>query len=97
MNEILLFLASFLGGAMLGCFFFAGLWWTVEKGLRSDRPALWFLGSTLLRTGFVVVGFYFISSGEWRKLLVCLVGFFLARIVVTRFTRTTTEGTHASK
>ena len=40
-----------LAGALLGAFFFGGLWWTVQKGVASERPALWFLGSLLLRTG----------------------------------------------
>ena len=25
-------------GALLGVFFFGGLWWTVQKGVESDRP-----------------------------------------------------------
>ncbi len=82
---------------MLGGLFFVGLWWTVRKGLASQRPALWFLGSALLRTGFVLVGFFFISAGDWRRLLICLLGFFIARVLVTRFTRTTPEGAHAPK
>ena len=36
---------------LLGAFFFGGLWWTVQKGVTSETPALWFLGSLLLRTG----------------------------------------------
>jgi F1F0 ATPase subunit 2 len=91
MTEIPLFSATFLAGTMLGTLFFLGLWWTVRKGLASNRPALWFLGSTLLRTGFVLVGFFFISAGDWRRLLICLLGFFIARILVTRFTRATGE------
>ena len=97
MTELPLFAATLLAGAMLGTLFFLGLWWTVRKGLASDRPALWFFGSTLLRTGFVVVGFFFISGGDWRRLLICLLGFFIARVFVTRFTRTTTGEPHASK
>ena len=91
MPEIPLYSATFLAGTMFGTLFFLGLWWTVRKGLASNRPALWFLGSTLLRTGFVMVGFFFISAGDWRRLLICLLGFFIARIFVTRFTRTTGE------
>ena len=37
-------------GALLGVFFFGGLWWTVQKGVASERPAFWFLGSLLVRT-----------------------------------------------
>ena len=30
-------LAPFVG-ALLGAFFFGGLWWTVQKGVTSERP-----------------------------------------------------------
>ena len=40
-----------LAGLVLGAIFFGGLWWTVRKGLSSQQPALWFLGSMLLRMG----------------------------------------------
>ena len=78
------FLAS-LAGLALGIIFFGGLWWTVQKGLSSQQAALWFSGSLLLRTGIAVTGFYFVSHGEWPKLLACLLGFLLARFAVTRF------------
>jgi F1F0 ATPase subunit 2 len=34
-----------------------------------------------------VIGFYFVSHGDWRKLVACLAGFLLARIAVTRLIR----------
>ena len=81
-----LVLAS-LAGMALGVVFFGGLWWTVRKGLSSQQAALWFSGSLLLRTGITLAGFYFVSRGEWPKLLACLLGFLMARVAVTRFTR----------
>jgi F1F0 ATPase subunit 2 len=95
MNEIAEFLVVLMAGLFLGGLFFGGLWWTVRRGLISDRPVLWFFGSTLLRTGLVVSGFYFISAGDWRKVLVCLLGFVMARFIITRVTRTTKEGIDA--
>ena len=87
MNSVsTLFLAA-LFGASLGAFFFGGLWWTVKKGLTSNHPALWFLGSTLIRTGFVLAGFFVVAAGDWKKLLACLLGFITARLFVTRLTR----------
>jgi F1F0 ATPase subunit 2 len=82
-------------GFLLGAFFFGGLWWTVQKGLTSQNPVLWFFGSTLLRTGVAVAGFYVASHEDWRKFVLCLLGFIIARIVVTRLTRTTSKGIHA--
>lgn len=86
MNEILNLVLALLSGFLLGAFFFGGLWWTVRKGLSSGRPALWFLGSMLLRTGISVAGFYFASGGQWDRLIVCLLGFFIMRHIVTRLT-----------
>jgi F1F0 ATPase subunit 2 len=82
-------------GVFVGLFFFGGLWWTVQKGLTSNHAALWFFGSTLLRVGIALAGFYFIACGDWSRILVCLLGFVIARIAVVHFARSTTKGTHA--
>jgi len=92
MNDIVVFPVMVLAGALLGAAFFGGLWWTVQRGLSSNRPVLWFFGSTLLRTAVVVAGFYFIGRGDWRKTALCLAGFLVARVVVTQLTK---RGTHA--
>jgi F1F0 ATPase subunit 2 len=84
MNDLLGFALALSVGALLGAFFFGGLWWTVQQGLASDRPALWFLGSLLLRTGVLLAGFYFVSQGHWSRLGMCLLGFLIARIIVVR-------------
>jgi hypothetical protein len=34
-----------------------------------------------------LAGFYFVSGGQWERLLLCLVGFVIARLVVTWLTR----------
>jgi F1F0 ATPase subunit 2 len=91
MNEFLLLLfallLALLEGALLGVFFFAGLWWTVRKIESSKQVALLFLGSMLLRSSIVILGFYFILGDNWQRLLAGLLGFIIARIVVTRLTR----------
>ncbi len=87
MAETASFLLALLLGLALGIIFFGGLWWTVRKGLPSPQAALWFSGSLLLRTGVAVTGFYFVSRGEWPKLLACLLGFLLARVSIIRFTQ----------
>jgi F1F0 ATPase subunit 2 len=79
-----------LSGVLLGVGFFGGLWWTVQRGILSAAPALWFLGSLLIRTAAVVGGFYLVSQGDWRRLLVCLLGFLLARFAVMRVSQTFT-------
>lgn len=85
MNEMLSLAPALVSGILLGAIFFGGLWWTVRKGFSSQRPALWFFGSLLLRMSIVLAGFYFVSGGHWERLLVCLLGFVTARLIVTRF------------
>jgi F1F0 ATPase subunit 2 len=89
MNEAFDVVLALLAGLMLGMFFFGGLWWTVRKSLSSAQPALWLLGSLLLRTLAVLAGFYFAALGGWRQLLACLGGFLVARMTVTLLTRLT--------
>jgi len=86
MNELILAF-SLVAGVLLGVMFFGGLWWTVVRAISSKQPALWFLGSMLLRTGIALSGFYFVSGGDWKRLLASLLGFIIARLVVTRLTR----------
>jgi F1F0 ATPase subunit 2 len=66
-------------GFALGSAFFLSLWWVVFKGLTSERPVLWFVGSFFIRIGLCLLGFYFISNGDWQSLIISLVGFILAR------------------
>jgi F1F0 ATPase subunit 2 len=87
MNEVLSILFALLEGALLGVFFFAGLWWTVRKIESSKNVALLFLGSMLLRSSIVMLGFYFLLGDNWQHLLAGLLGFVIARIIVIRLTR----------
>ena len=87
MNETLALVLAWIAGGALGAFFFGGLWWTVRKSLVSAKPALWVFGSLLVRMGVTMTGFYFVSGGDWQRLLSCLVGFIMARQLVTRLTR----------
>jgi F1F0 ATPase subunit 2 len=75
---------ALLAGALLGVFFFGGLWWSVQKGVSSERPGLWFFGSLLLRNIVTLAGFYVVSRGHWPRLMTCLLGFILARVIVVR-------------
>lgn len=87
MSEPITLLVSGLAGAVLGALFFGGLWWTVRRGVSSPRPALWFVGSLVIRSGLVLAGFYLVAAGQWDRLLLCVLGFYLARIAVMHLTR----------
>ena len=92
MSDVPGLVLAFLTGAALGVFFFVGLWWTVQKGVASANPAIWFLGSLLLRTSVILAGFYFVSEGRWRSLAACLLGLAIARyVIVSRLTSNSIE------
>lgn len=88
MSEVMQPGLALLAGMLLGAAFFGGLWWTVKKGLASPRPAQWFIGSLLLRTGIVLAGFYVVAGSDWKRLLACLSGFIIVRFIATRLAAT---------
>ncbi len=102
-NELYLVMAC-VAGMLLGGLFFGGLWWTVGKCLTSPHPAQWMLASGLIRMSVTLAGFYFVSGGQWQRLMACLVGFIIARLIVTWLIRSsiaesgyeTQEPNHAS-
>lgn len=73
-------------GLALGGVFYGGLWWTVRR-VSGRAIGRWLVGSFLLRTLVVLVGFFAVARGPWQGLAACVTGFVAARIVVTRFTR----------
>lgn len=97
MNEPLSLVLALVTGVLLGAMFFGGLWWTVQKGVSSKRSALWFFGSLLLRTSIALAGFHFIARGHWERLLVCLLGFVITRLIVTRLTRAAEKPTYLAQ
>ena len=97
MNETLPLVSAFVIGLLLGAMFFGGLWWTVRKGVSSEKPALWFFGSMMLRTSAALAVFYFIARGHWERLLVCLLGFVIARFIVMRLTRAAEKPTYLAR
>jgi F1F0 ATPase subunit 2 len=86
-NEIVQLPLAAAAGLLLGALFFGGLWFTIQKALRAKTPGLWFLGSWFLRVGVVLTGIYYTTAGDWKKFLVCMLGFVAARYGVARFTK----------
>jgi len=83
MNESLTLLLAWVAGVLLGIVFFGGLWWTVRKIASSQKPARLLFASLMVRMCVALAGFYFVFGGNWRRLLVCLLGFLSARLLVT--------------
>jgi F1F0 ATPase subunit 2 len=86
MSETAALCLALSAGALLGTMYFGGLWWTIRRGFLSDATASWFLASLVLRTAVALTGFYLVAQGDWRRLLACLLGFVLARVLVMRLT-----------
>lgn len=84
---------SLVVGMALGVFFFGGLWWTVRKATSASNPALWFFGSMMLRMAVVMSGFYLVMAGDWRRLCLALLGFIIARLLVTHYS-SSPQGSH---
>lgn len=87
MHELTMWMVAALAGIALGLIFYGGLWWTVRKGVDSQQPALWFLGSLLARMAVVAGGLVLVGGGDWRRVLLCLLGMAIGRVAVTRLTR----------
>jgi F1F0 ATPase subunit 2 len=80
-------------GFALGSAFYLSLWWAVFKGVTSARPALWFVASFFIRVSLCLVGFYFITDGNWASLVFSLFGFIVARPVSKLLIELTSKGT----
>jgi F1F0 ATPase subunit 2 len=75
---------AFLAGMVLGGVFFGGLWLTIRHTLSSAALGLWLVASLVLRMAIVLLGFYVVVAGDWRRLMACLIGFVLARSMIAR-------------
>ncbi|HRY16699.1 MAG TPA: ATP synthase subunit I, partial [Candidatus Competibacteraceae bacterium] len=64
MTEFLSGLLAALSGAVLGLFYFAGLWFTLRQLPGHPHPALWVAGSFILRLAISLSGFYVILGPD---------------------------------
>ena len=87
MNDVLPLVAAGVAGIVLGTMFYGGLWWTIRQSMASTQPALWIFASVLVRMGITLSGFYVVAGIHWERLVVCLIGFLIARGGVTWVTR----------
>ena len=87
MIEALFLLLALCAGTALGFLFFGALWWTVRRGIASDRPALWFALSLPLRMSVAVAGFIWIAGDDWLRLPAALLGFIAARLALNHWLR----------
>ena len=84
MSDALWLVVALVAGVGLGLFYFGGLWLTIERLPQSKSPALFAMISFVGRTVLTLVGFYYVMGDSWQRLVACLVGVVVARVVLVR-------------
>jgi len=88
--EALQLIFGFCVGVALGLFHFGGLWLTLRRLPRARHPAAMALGGFVLRTVLTVgVLVLMVRGGRWQRLLLCVAGFVIARLVLVGVVRRT--------
>jgi F1F0 ATPase subunit 2 len=70
---------GFAAGIGLGALYFGGLWLTVSRISRSERPRLLLFASFTVRLGAVLTAFYVLLDQGWVVLIAAMAGFLTAR------------------
>ena len=69
MNETLTLALAWLAGGLLGAIFFGGLVVDGSQGRLVPPAGALVSRQLLLRMSIVLAGFYFVSGGQWKRLL----------------------------
>ena len=77
----------FLTGAVLGLFYFGGLWLTVRRIHNAAHPGLWMTASFAGRLAVLLMAFYLLMAGGWERVVVSLAGFLVSRFMMVRLIR----------
>ena len=75
---------ALLVGAVLGGFFFGGLWLSVVRVVTHPKPWIILFLSLFVRFSVVLSGFYLLSHWPSPALLLALAGFVAARVLLSR-------------
>jgi F1F0 ATPase subunit 2 len=82
MNDWLLLATALIAGLVIGALYFGGLWLTVQRLADAPQPAFLALGSLAGRLALMLLGLYFFAGGQWARIGVYLLGFFIMRTVL---------------
>jgi len=66
-------------GVALGCFYYGGLWFTINRLVHWRQPALGMLASLFIRLAVVAMSLYLLADDDWRRYAAALPGLLLAR------------------
>ena len=77
-------------GMILGGLYLFGLWWTVRQVTTTGKRSLLLL-SFVVRAGLLLTGLWYLSTFGTQALIASLLGFLLARWIVTRIVGTGVE------
>jgi F1F0 ATPase subunit 2 len=86
--SVIILIVMGLLGMGIGAVYFIALWKTVSHIPQAHHPVLLTFGSFLGRM-IITIGIFTLIAigGHWDRLLACLVGFILSRIVLVRHYR----------
>lgn len=84
MSQVVFLLLAFAAGLAVGLFYYGGLWLTIRRLPQSRRPAMLTGMSLLVRLSLTSAAFYIVMGGRWERLLACLAGFLLVRVLLVR-------------
>lgn len=71
-------------GFAVGILYFQGLWLTLSRYGGTDHFGAKLLVSFLLRLSLAIAIFFYCMQDDWRRLLLLLVGFLIARQMMIR-------------
>lgn len=83
LTTMMILMAAFAAGLVLGGFYFIALWQTVRRLPATVSPARLILGSFVLRLAVLSAGFYFVMGGHWERLAAAMLGFIVIRKFLT--------------
>ena len=83
LTTMMILMAAFAAGLVLGGFYFIALWQTVQRLPATVSPVRLMLGSLVLRMAVLSAGFYFVMGGHWERLAAAMLGFIVIRKILT--------------
>ena len=75
---------SFVWGALLGLFYFGGLWITLKYISRSKKPKSWLVMSFVIRISVILAGFWAVMRMDPVAFMLTFLAFLITRVILTR-------------